>query len=351
MEKTGIVQESSVYRILSNADNPDREVLEEILLKHLSEENRSDYEAVIKGKKLPSFMSDVVAKKLFDADEHRERLQSLFRDLSGDDTIIVDSSFRNEGFIQAVGSKKTIFDITSHFHDGRLGDAEFQLMAQNFTLERGDIYGSDLLLLQYSVNYGDKKSEVNYKNVKGVLIIYLMKNSPEPFRSHESDRYIHRFKVQRSESGIEYTPLIQKVYVQLDKCLKQFLDGKDGENNAKLQLLLSLLADSSNAKVVSEAHKYQELWDMIVEAKTFVQNKEVQAMLLAEKYAEADFNAVISFERQESEAIGEARGEARGEIKTLVSLVCDGLLDQSVAAKRCNKTEAEFAEMVKNFKK
>ncbi len=301
MEKVDIAQESSVYRILNNAIDTDREILEKILLKHLSEEDRNDYEAIIKGEKLPSFISDVVAKKLFDADAHRERLQNLFRNLSGDNTIDVDSSFRNEGYIQSASAKKTIFDIAARFRDGRLGDAEFQVMAQNFTLERGDIYGSDLLMIQYSVDPGVKKSEIDYESVKGVLIIYLMKNSPEPFRSYDSERYIHRFKVQQSESGLKYTPLVQKVYVQLDKCLKQFINGIDGENNAKLQLLLSLLADSNNEKVVSKAYADDELQNMIDEAKTFVQNKEVLAMLLAEKYAEADLNAVKSFERQEAQ--------------------------------------------------
>lgn len=44
----------------------------------------------------------------------------------------------------------------------------------------------------------------------------------------------------------------------------------------------------------------------------------------------------------ESETRGEARGEANGIIKTLVSLVKDGILTVSDAAKRADMTAAEF---------
>lgn len=58
---------------------------------------------------------------------------------------------------------------------------------------------------------------------------------------------------------------------------------------------------------------------------------------------------------ERGEKIGEERGmkigEERGEIKTLVSLVRDGLLDVSVAAKRCSKTDAEFKELLKKYNK
>ena len=319
-----------IYRIIANTYDADRDALKRILLTHLSEEERNDYEAVISGKKLPSFMSDIVAKKLFDADEHKDRLEYLFREVSGDNTIVVDASFRNEGYIQSTWSKKMIYDITAQFHDGRIGDAEFQVSAQQFTFERTEIYGSDLLMLQYSVNPGQKKSELSYDNVKGVLLVFLMKNSPSSFNEYKSEHYIHRFKEHKADSGLTCTPLVQKIYVQLDKCLEQFLEGKDGENNQQLQILLSLLADSGKAKVLDAAQQYPMFKDMIDEAKMFAQNKEVQAMLLAEKYAEADFNARIDYERNQST------------LKLLYELVRDGDMTVQKAAKKANVTVEDF---------
>ena len=292
----------TLQQLMNNASDSDRKLLQDITLKQMPEEFRKDYEAVVKGEKLPSFMSDVVAKKLFDADEHKDRLQYLFREVSGDNTIVVDSSFRNEGYIQSSFSKKTIYDITAQFHDGRIGDAEFQVAAQDFTFERAEIYGSDLLMLQYSVNPGEKKSELNYDTVKGVLLIYLMNNSPDYFKRFKKNHYIHRFKEFEADSGLSYTPLVQKVFVQLDKCLEQFLKGEDGENDYQRQIFLSLMADSNNTKVLEAAQKYPMLKDMIDEAKMFVQDKEVQAMLLMEKYNEADLNALKLHERKEERA-------------------------------------------------
>ena len=142
--------------------------------------------------------------------------------------------------------------------------------------------------------------------------------------------YIHRFTEQKADSRLIFTPLVRKVYIQLDKCLEQFLNGKDGENNQQLQILLSLLADSGNAKVLDAARQYPMFKDMINEAKMFVQNKEVQAMLLAEKYNEADINARIDYERNQST------------LKLLYELVRDGDMTIQKAAKKANVTVEDF---------
>ncbi|WP_022754722.1 hypothetical protein [Butyrivibrio fibrisolvens] len=294
----------TLQQLLNNISDSDRNLLQDIMLRQLPEESRRDYEAIVRGEKLPSFMSDIVAKKLFDADEHKDRLQYLFREVSGDDTIVIDSSFRNEGYIQSALSKKVIFDMTSRFHDGRSGVAEFQVAPLEFTFERIEIYGSNLLMLQYSVNPSEKKSELSYDTVKGVLLLYLMKVSPKKFKDFETDHYIHRFKEYTADSGLTYLPLVQKVFVQLDKCLEQFLEGEDGENNQQLQLLLSLLADSDNSNILDAAQKCTMLKDMIEEARMFVQRKEVQMNLLEEKFYEADLNAAKAYVRKEAREEG-----------------------------------------------
>ena len=61
-------------------------------------------------------------------------------------------------------------------------------------------------------------------------------------------------------------------------------------------------------------------------------------------------NEGIAIGKSEGIAIGEAKGLAKGEakgfIKAFVSLVKDGLLSISEAAKRANMTEAEFTAIL-----
>lgn len=100
-------------------------------------------------------------------------------------------------------SKKMIFDLTAWLMDERVAGTEFQRIAQDFILERTEIYAADLLVMQYSTTKGHSKSEVNYKNTKGVLQVILMKNSPDVFDQPEvGDRYIHRFESQnKTQAG------------------------------------------------------------------------------------------------------------------------------------------------------
>lgn len=69
---------------------------------------------------------------------------------------------------------------------------------------------------------------------------------------------------------------------------------------------------------------------MVVEARELAQKKEVQAMLLAEKYATADINAMKSYERKE------------GSNTTLYELVSEGDLSITVAARKADVSEETF---------
>lgn len=325
-----VFPEETILALIRNTAEEDRPGLEKILLNHLSEQEREEYRQIISGKRLPSFMSDVMAKRLFDADSHSDRFEYLLRKVSGDSSIKVGNAYRNEGYIQSLGAKKVIFDMPAWLIDGRLGDLEFQVSAQSFVFQRGELYGSNLLMLQYSVGENQKKTEFGYEDIKGVVFVMLMRQSSEIFRRFVSDRYIHRFISQTADSGLTYDPLVTSVYVQLDKCLEQFRKGKDGEDNHKLQLMLSLLADSNDPMVLKEAGKDPMLSEMVEEARESAQKKEVQAMLLAEKYAAADINAMKSFERKE------------GGNTMLYALVSKGKLSVKDAAEEANVTEEIF---------
>lgn len=296
-----VVPEEVIFQIIQNAGD-DREALEGILMKHLPEKEREEFEAILRGELLPSLLSDIIAKKIFDPMEHSDRLEYLLREVAGDDTICIDKAANNEGYIQSEFSKKVIFDIPSWMQDDRFADLEMQVSPQEYILERGEIYSSDMLRMQYSVKRGNTKGSLDYENTKGVLLVILMKKSPKVFQNYQGERYIHRFSSYTADSGFVYEkPLKNVIYVQLDKCFQQFVKGNDGENNPELQFLLAALYNVNDKTIQENAIDNKLVKEIITEAGKMAQDKEVQAMLLAEKYAAADLRAVRSYERKEGE--------------------------------------------------
>lgn len=188
--------------------------------------------------------------------------------------------------------------------DDRFADLEMQVSPQEYILERGEIYSSDMLRMQYSVKRGNTKGSLDYENTKGVLLVILMKKSPKVFQNYQGERYIHRFSSYTADSGFVYEkPLKNVIYVQLDKCFRQFVKGNDGENNPELQFLLAALYNVNDKTIKENAKDNKLVKEIIMEAGKMAQDKEVQAMLLAEKYAAADLRAVRSYERKEGQSI------------------------------------------------
>ncbi|HIZ40844.1 MAG TPA: Rpn family recombination-promoting nuclease/putative transposase [Candidatus Anaerobutyricum stercoris] len=290
--------QKTIANLFLQAEGYDREFLLKFLMGKMEQQDQEEVLGVLAGRCLPSLSADIIAKKVFDPDEHPERLQKMLRDLTGDDGIVVGNSFRNEGYIQSESSKKVIFDIPARLLDGRISDLEVQAAAQEFIFERADIYSAELLMMQYSVEEGQKKSELDYGNVCGTLVIVLMKESPDLFECFPSERYIHRFCRRQADSGLSYQPLSHVIYVQLDKCFAQFRERRDGEDNKELQLLLSMIADINDEKVRRQSKGNKMMEDIYEEVFRISQDREVQAMWFAEKYVDADWNAAKEYQRR-----------------------------------------------------
>lgn len=287
---------------LLNSEGAVQDALKAAVMQKLSDSQKRELELIFNGQKLPSFCSDIVFKKILDPEEHAERLNWLLREIAKDTTIEVDSGYSNEGTMQSYYGKKVIFDVPVTLVDNRLSNLEMQVSAQDFIFERAEIYSSNFLVMQYSVRKGVKKKTRTYSNTAGVLLIILMKNSPKIFDDFKTDHYIHRFNRRVSDSGIEYETLNKTVYVQLDKCFKQFKKGIDSENNYELQSFLSMLYNQDNAKVKALAQYNTRMSEVYQEVSNFSKTKEVQAMLLAEQFINADLDALKSYERKEGAA-------------------------------------------------
>ena len=283
----------------------------ETMLALLPEETQATLQDVFDGKASPALYSDVIAKGILNPDVHPDRLNFLLRRIVNDDTIDVDKSAGNEMFKRSIYAKTMISDIPAWLKDGRLSDVEMQKVAQEFIFTRTELYASDMLLLQYSVEEGQAKAEMNYTRVKEAVVVVLMVDSPQVFKDFESDRYIHRFIDRVADSGLRYTPKAKTVYVQLDKCLEQFRNGINGEEDDRLQIMLSMIANADDERVVAAIKDDEMLVGMRDEAYLMGQDKEVQFMLTKEKYDQMDWLSYGN-EREEKGANQQMVSDAQG---------------------------------------
>lgn len=324
------------------------------IIARIGPKKAQDYFDIIAGKKLPQLTSDVIGKKIFDPDEHPDRLTYILRQLSGDETIKVDRSAKNEGYVTFTSAKKIITDIPSHLRDGRIADLEIQVVSQNFIFRRSEIYASNMILLQYSAGPGQKKGDVDYSKTQPALLVIMMRNSPRIFKRYKTDHYIHRFTSQTADSGLTFPSLCPTIYVELDKCLQQLHNGMDGEHDRKLQYRLAAIADINDAEATKYTKDDAFLNEIRLEVDAMSQDKEVQRMLFEEQLAISDWvswrNEAIREGQEEGRQKGlqEGRqkglqeGRQEGKNSIIYSLVHDGDLSEETGARKLDITVEEL---------
>ena len=220
-----------------------------------------------------------------------------------DPGIRVDRSAANEIYLQNIYSKKTITDIPAWLKDHRLADLGIQVAPQDYIFDRTDIYSSNMLLLQYSAEANQPKSEIDYRNVNGSIIIVLMAESPKQFREYESSNYIHRITRARADSGLEFDLLKQMVFVQLDKALEHYISHKYNEDeDIELLKLFALIADINNEMLIQESRTDDMIDGIREDVFRFSRSKEVQQMILAEDLDIMMYNSNINLARSEGQA-------------------------------------------------
>ena len=77
-------------------------------------------------------------------------------------------------------------------------------------------------------------------------------------------------------------------------------------------MILFKRQNPNSPEVPGKIKDYEMFKTMVEEARKLVQNKEVQAMLLAEKYAIADLNAIKAYERNQGFEQGFEQGFNQG---------------------------------------
>jgi predicted transposase/invertase (TIGR01784 family) len=294
------------------------------------------------GDKLPPLSSDVIAKKIFNPDEHPERIQFLLREISKDEGIVVESAAKQEGYTQSNTSKNVIFDVASWLRDGRIADLEFQKVPQDYIMARTEIYSANMLMIQYSVKDGEPKSHMNYANAKGTLLIVLMVKTPQTFeeKCKNTEKYIHRFYTRTSDTGVVYTSIASEIYVQLDKCLEQFKKGYNAESADRLpdelQTWLSMIADINDEDLKESIDTNPVLKEIKKEVSYLSQDKEVQAMLLEEKFAISDWITAQSSAKEE--------GKEEGRLLEIIDSIISGDYSIERGAEKAKLSVEELRE-------
>ena len=112
----------------------------------------------------------------------------------------------------------------------------------------------------------------------------------------------------RADSGLTYPVKAKMIYVQLDKCLKQFRDGKNAEavdgKPDQLQRWLAMIANVNDEKVRDAAKNDKTLWKIQKEMSDMAQDKEVRNMLMQERFDRMDWFSMKEDAREEGREEG-----------------------------------------------
>jgi len=183
---------------------------------------------------------------------------------------------------------------------------------------------------------------MNYANAKGTLLIVLMVKTPQTFeeKCKNTEKYIHRFYTRTSDTGVVYTSIASEIYVQLDKCLEQFKKGYNAESADRLpdelQTWLSMIADINDEDLKESIDTNPVLKEIKKEVSYLSQDKEVQAMLLEEKFAISDWITAQSSAKEE--------GKEEGRLLEIIDSIISGDYSIERGAEKAKLSVEELRE-------
>lgn len=307
---------------------------------------REEFDQIEAGKRLPELYYDLPFKKAFHPDLHPDRVTKIFQLIFHQELVAL-GSLNTAAPKVSIYSKNTILDNLARMSDEGIFDMEMQRKAQEFITERMDVYVSDLIMLQYSVEKGNKKSEMSFPDIPTTYAVVFMKESPSRFQSNP--KFIH-YRKNETDTGVQLSDLSKVVYIELDKCLNQILEHRCPPELEELGCFLAFLADVNGDQFTimgdgPNRNMYQEIRD---ELRDMAKNKKELMSMLTEKY-EAD----IRFsELNQARKEGMQEGMQKG-IRAFVSLCrkSDKTQDETILEikREFPLTSDEAKEAVRNY--
>ena len=271
---------------------------------------REEFDQIEAGERLPELYYDLPFKKAFHPDLHPDRVTKIFQLIFHQELVVL-GSLNTAPPKVSIYSKNTILDQLARMSDEGIFDMEMQRKAQEFITERMDVYVSDLIMLQYSVEKGHKKSGMSFPDIPTTYAVVFMKESPGQFQSNPS--FIH-YRKNETDTGVQLSDLSRVVYIELDKCLKQMLEQSCPPELEELGCFLAFLADVNGEQILirddaPNGIMYQEIRE---ELRNMAKNKKELMSMLTEKY-EADIRfSELSQARKEGMQEGIQKGIQEG---------------------------------------
>ncbi len=284
----------------------------EALMQFVPSELKEEFEQIEKGTRLPDLYRDVTFKRIFDADMHPERAATLFRLIFGQEADIL-SSAKSENSRSTIYTKKTILDLMFSLRSGGYFNLEMQAAAQDFLLRRTEVYTSDMILMLYTTRRGESKQELDFADMKQSYFVLLMKESPEVFRNHPA--FLHR-RQSMTDTGIPIPHLVSVVYIELDKCRKQWEEGCCPPEYAELALWLCAISDINSPRLRPTLMENPVMLSIMKELADMGKDREEMSQMLFDKYEEAVrysyLQQAIRSGRKEGREIGLEQGREIG---------------------------------------
>ena len=144
---------------------------------------------------------------------HPERLESLLSELLGE-PVHIESVLPKEGSRLSYEASLIIMDILVKLSDGSRVNVEIKKISLRFPGERSSCYAADAIMRQYTELKSTLKKDFDYRKMRPVYLIILMKESSKPFKD-VAPHYIHTEEV-RYDSDARGTSLPKIKYISLD---------------------------------------------------------------------------------------------------------------------------------------
>lgn len=132
---------------------------------------------------------DSVFRRIFQPENHKERLESLLSSILCKKVSILEILPRESTRLVEKGSF-IIMDVLVRLDDGSYANVEMQKIGYHFPLARADCYAADVIMRQYEKVKNELGKNFSFANLHKVYCIILMEESPAAFHSSQNN-YIH----------------------------------------------------------------------------------------------------------------------------------------------------------------
>jgi len=273
----------------------------------MKEHDQQSILSFIQGKHGLKICYDPFFQKIFSAEEHPERLESLLSSLMNE-TVKIKSVLPREGIRLSEEGSIVIMDILIERVDGSLVDCEMQKIGYYFPGQRSCCYESDMIMRQYNRLKNELKDKFTYERMKPVFLIVLMEQSSKEFKA-VAPAYIHRTQ-QSIDTGANVAFLANTTYISLDTFhdVVQNIDNNISKENYQNAWLTFLSADEPTdiINLCTALPEFREYYRDIME---FRRHPKELIYMYSKSLAETDMNTQRYMFQDMQKQIDEARSQ------------------------------------------